>query len=497
MPIQRLARHSVERRWSATLIKNIGRTSGIHIPQDMFLNAYKRSRVQWESTRVSKDLFYLAARAQSRDVTEARILDSSVYQAFRLADLLFTSSSTDCSDKRDKIFACIGMAGVYSPRLAGSLVTEYGSTWEDLYIHVSATILLNAKSLNVLAFVPDALSNTNIGLPTWALNFDLEAKSLPFWTGVTNDRQSPNVFGDLHRPTPMFSIAGSCLSCSGAYFDSIKSAESWHDDAGEDFRPLDLLRFARLMPSSILGRSRVDALWRAYILDGIHNRPIADASIQTSFMIFLLCRFAMSLFPAIPLWAGPHSKKHQKLLKDEFIELFGELLVPDTPESNSRQSRQSRKKETRKAMKIVRRYVYGRKLMRRMETPATRLSKRLTSLMYWHYRKLSSTGHLLDQFDLYYNEFVQACAVGQNRLFLTNSGFCGAGSHRCKSGDQIWCLDTAHSPYLLRPTGKFSADGKRPQFYLVGECYVLDFMDGRMMKPKYGVVDNFKDIEIV
>ncbi|KAH7371464.1 hypothetical protein BKA64DRAFT_550256, partial [Cadophora sp. MPI-SDFR-AT-0126] len=59
------------------------------------------------------------------------------------------------------------------------------------------------------------------------------------------------------------------------------------------------------------------------------------------------------------------------------------------------------------------------------------------------------------------------------RLYLTEKGYLGLGPESTAVGDQVFMLQSARVPFVLRD----NADGS---FELIGETYVHEFMDGRM-----------------
>ncbi len=68
-------------------------------------------------------------------------------------------------------------------------------------------------------------------------------------------------------------------------------------------------------------------------------------------------------------------------------------------------------------------------------------------------------------------------------LFRTTGGLMGVCNGPCRPGDGVWCIREAHVPFVLRGDG----EGVR----LVGACFVLDFMQGKMAR------DEAVDIAIV
>ena len=66
-------------------------------------------------------------------------------------------------------------------------------------------------------------------------------------------------------------------------------------------------------------------------------------------------------------------------------------------------------------------------------------------------------------------------------------GFLGLGPCSIPEGDEIWMLENALVPFILRK------EEHRENYTLVGEAYLHDFMQGEMLTPEFmeriGVVD--------
>jgi hypothetical protein len=79
------------------------------------------------------------------------------------------------------------------------------------------------------------------------------------------------------------------------------------------------------------------------------------------------------------------------------------------------------------------------------------------------------------------------------RLFRTSAGFLGMGSRRVRSGDEVWLIAGAPTPFLLRPVTVESGKVSK-KFELLGEAYVHGIMKGEAVK---GRESNIERIELV
>jgi hypothetical protein len=78
------------------------------------------------------------------------------------------------------------------------------------------------------------------------------------------------------------------------------------------------------------------------------------------------------------------------------------------------------------------------------------------------------------------------------RLFRTSNGFLGMGSRRVRSGDEVWLIGGAPTPFLLRPVSGQDGVGIK-KFELLGEAYVHGIMYGEAAKG----IDDIEGIELV
>ena len=65
---------------------------------------------------------------------------------------------------------------------------------------------------------------------------------------------------------------------------------------------------------------------------------------------------------------------------------------------------------------------------------------------------------------------------GLDRLFRTKKGYMGVSRGPCQKGDQVWAVRNAHVPFVLRE------NSSSVSFELVGTCFILDKMQGEMIR---------------
>jgi hypothetical protein len=76
------------------------------------------------------------------------------------------------------------------------------------------------------------------------------------------------------------------------------------------------------------------------------------------------------------------------------------------------------------------------------------------------------------------------------RLYLTEDRHLGLGPQSAEAGDEVWLVDGAQVPFILRPVDRI-----KQTFTLVGETYVHGFMNGEMLD--WGGIGEEKRIVIV
>lgn len=63
----------------------------------------------------------------------------------------------------------------------------------------------------------------------------------------------------------------------------------------------------------------------------------------------------------------------------------------------------------------------------------------------------------------------------QRQLFRTEAGYLGLGPLSLAAGDEVWIINGARTPFILRPVAD---EGIKVAFELVGECYIHGVMNG-------------------
>ena len=79
--------------------------------------------------------------------------------------------------------------------------------------------------------------------------------------------------------------------------------------------------------------------------------------------------------------------------------------------------------------------------------------------------------------------------VAHRGLFSTTNGLIGQCHIAAEPGDQVWLLQYAHVPFVMRPTSKTG------EHILIGECYVQGGMHGELIKQ--GIAEEMQDVVIV
>lgn len=385
------------------------------------------------------------------------------YGAFNTAtvytEFLWRCSSHEVTDLRDYFFA------IYS-----LVVTIVGSEDEDfakidysveapaIYQRVAELCIRNVPSLAFLSIVQD---NTSIEEPGQWIDYwgnrmspDIIMPSLPSWVprlaatvlkgkksrvGLDRTPNSAPMYKTVFVPgaCPLRQISGGVLSLKGRLLGSVSACTFPTNTFKEQF--LDLIMS---LPQSIRGVPAIEALWRSIVFDQERcNHPAPDDM--------------------------------GECLHDFLLHIF--LPPPDTPETTTRQ----------KFQRIG-------QVARRLNNGSMSLPDISPGDPRYHY--LAHT-NLHDQANQKELGIVKARvdrmtleAYWDWEFFMTDAGDIGRGSAAQRVGDQIWVLENARVPFMLRPSGR----GDQKTYTLVEECFVFGIMNGELLNSGDLVFENLQ-----
>ena len=364
-----------------------------------------------------------------------------------LYECLNTVRSLNSKVQHDKVY---GVIGIFS-KICGKNVDDllrpmYDLTVQEVFTRVTWLLLRELPSLCVLSSVEDDSKERIQGLPSW----------VPDWTkAITNNSLasmlSPScnacLVPDAHQGYRK--AMNSLLVLHGGFFDTIAAfAESPQvteagDIARKDKGPIVSLRSAFDLCSngpvaSSHGQSTWDMLWRTLIADRtskLVNFPVAADCFEYH-IVAVLAMYKATF--------GADASYSRTLLRLQHFQELNNVTEPT---------------------KLI----------------IDCLAAMLEDNVQVEQANFIMKGHLA--FSMLSGELSV-----RRRLFRTKDGHLGLGPHSMKKDDQIWLMDGAHYPFLLRPTPDEDV------FTFVGDLYLHGHMNGEMLRDN--LRDRFKHVTI-
>lgn len=357
----------------------------------------------------------------------------------------------EASDLHDKIYGVLGVAKRFLPSSMENPITpDYCQEVEKVYRSVSSLMVEHIPILSVLSFVEDHSERRIQCLPSWSPDYGSLSNAAPLVTltrsnnSVLFDASGALGLGRLQR-----SIYGPVLTLPGKQFDTVSGvcipmeeliSEHWIEPIFEICLGLDEM----YEPTC---QDRLEVLWRTIILDTVIypwanqvSHP-AEATIVTQFCDWVLFQCA------------------QKMVS------FGK-----TQEESTYLSIVSRRNEA-----------FRNSLVNLPSTQQVAEYAKLTKNLQIDMTDSKSTvkPDWMTRVSEFHRTFLlQACG---RCLFLTSQKNFGLGPKSMQEGDEVWLLQGAPIPFILR----LRQDEQR--YTLVGEAYVHGFMHGEMLD-----IPNFK-----
>ena len=375
----------------------------------------------------------------------------SSYYSFNVGtvflEIFYRNCMLQCSDPRDMIFGILGIIENIMERLpelrdAHPIAVDYSKTKViELYQAVVKRCIETIPDLDILSLVQDFSRRSISGLPSWIPDF----YGMPGYVmekRLELDRRQPKTpqynvaFNSKSVPIHRF-VIGNELQLKGCYSGKII-------DCGVDFAAEDstitagdiltsLLRICNALPTVLRDRQyRVQALWRTIVSDseGI-SRP-APAELSACFHDWIL-------------WLLFSLRASEKDWPARFYTICGEL---------TKLFEQSQCKDSLPDVSMD--SIWWK-----------RLNDASTWNAYHHYKEYLRIESTL--------RFQSAAVLHHLVLFRTTEGDIGYGPTSSSLDDQIWVLENARVPFILRPTANASS------LAVVGECYLHGVMDGQLL----------------
>ncbi|KAH7403173.1 heterokaryon incompatibility protein-domain-containing protein [Cadophora sp. MPI-SDFR-AT-0126] len=381
-----------------------------------------------------------------------------------LQKLLLDTRPYSATDSRDKIFGVLGIAQKALPSdMEMPLRPDYspGSTAQSAFASIATLLLEKLPRLSNLSHVEDKGSRRVAGLPSWVPDYTSTLMPVPL-TSIRGENFDFDCCPDDGLPKTQHTIDGSSLSLNGAPFDRVSevAVPMWDIIKSSDISSCLTLCKGIKQPYLDTNQDAGEVLWRTMIANSHNSEPATD-TMSGVFNIWAQNRLAAKMTPEIMVRDATGAitsnvKLDEALLRSQLSSLqalhdasIGKLSLPT-------------------------------------------VDAVLTSARQMHHFKLqdfvSQGNNILDPNDPFPTAAEQLNRIERNaaafhtalsptmpfrRLYLTEKGYLGLGPESTAVGDQVFMLQSARVPFVLRD----NADGS---FELIGETYVHEFMDGRM-----------------
>lgn len=348
------------------------------------------------------------------------------------------------SDARDKVYSILGLAERCTSRCVRTpIVASYKIDTDELYVLVARKLLRSLPVLSVLS-AAEASDCGHLELPSW----------VPDWT-----RPGPNgnylgwadVMGE-----PIFDCsrvdAGSGHVCSvsnrqlllcGASFDTVVDISDSMDVVVTTHQIQSLLRVCSGLKDTYFpsAQNRVEVLWRTLIADWTGSEHPAPLGVTSAFYDWICAMVS----------AGIYVRRSRGESLDKYIDELG--VLDDLGSQSDEKLLPSKRQVLAKAE-----YVWAE-----LEQYASRKDDEVMDFVQ------NGDGEAM----LFGQRLSTVC--GSRRLYRTAGGYLGLGPKATRKGDEVWLLEGARVPFLMR------IDFERDAQVLIGETYLHGFMHGEMM----------------
>lgn len=367
-----------------------------------------------------------------------------------LHECLTSIRSLDSKWGHDKIY---GVLGIFSKICGGNghkldelVQPNYDLSAQKVFTQVAWLLLRELPSLCVLSSVEDASARRLKGLPSW----------VPDWTSaITN-----NSLVSLLSPSANASIvsdgyqgyrklADSLLTLNGGFFDAVA-------DVAESPQTSKILN-----PDK---RQRVPVICLRSVFDVCMNGPVTSSHGQSIWEMLWRTMIAdrTSTLVNLPV-AG-----------DYFSFYISQLL-------STHKAKYGADKLYTRTLRQLKRF----QGLNNIDSPSEFIIDFFAAM-------LEDDVHVPQAEPVQKGHLAFAMLAGlvsiRRRLFRTNNGHLGMGPLSMRKDDQIWLMDGAHYPFLLRRTAKENV------FTFVGDLYLHGHMNGEMLQD--GLRDRFKHVTI-
>ncbi|KAK0649712.1 heterokaryon incompatibility protein-domain-containing protein [Cercophora newfieldiana] len=359
------------------------------------------------------DLTQFLTRTLGGDTPQRRYLALACYLLTRLRDCQVTQ-------KRDHVYAMLRLLGTSTPDEMPKkmkIIPKPAKTFStaDVYRETTQLMIENLSTLPVLALKEDLAVHTDPALPSWVPDFSYPYVPVSIsWLGLGGrfHLSNPTKAPDLSRRR----VEGNTLILPGSRLATIMAVCPTFSEMvrAVNLIPLIELGARAAQPYFHTGQDRLDVLWRTCIADSGPEETgsvyPAPSAMRPGFQSWLEWWLAMGLNKLAP--RSPPAMAYTRAIQSATLSL----------ENGTRN------------------IITGIESIMQRGNGARTLQERETLT-----REYRAKGQ---EFSSAYDTVAQF-----RRLFLTDDGHLGVGLRSCAVGDQVWLLDGAQTPFLLREWG--------------------------------------------
>jgi hypothetical protein len=215
-----------------------------------------------------------------------------------LLHLLNANRIAACSNLRDKIYAILGIANVYfDMRISEYIRPDYLISVEKLYTTITAQILNHSRFLDPVSFVEHRRSVAmSSKLPSWVPDYSSVNRRYPLMLLCDSIHPFDASSSSGSSTQYLREVSGSILTCLGARFDTV------HDVCPVDmteslgwYNIWPLLEFCAGLPPVINGCSRLETMWRTFIVDTAEGTCPAPTTLERNFRAKVASHIGMAM----------------------------------------------------------------------------------------------------------------------------------------------------------------------------------------------------------
>jgi hypothetical protein len=387
--------------------------------------------------------------------------------------LLKEFRATECSDRRDKVYALLGLAYYkHEKRNRDSKLKEdlipvnYEKyTTSDIYRHLAILALEHLDSLYLLSFVEAQVLSSIPNLPSWAPDFTVTFGGLFLPSLAPSADRMFRVWGQsypyVHRPE----VSGKELKLWGTKIDTIDGDSGAFGGPIRAYKGLKSLSGLHLCLPDVHrepSMTRVAALmWTALRRDPDHLGDQSGNSLESitlGFHNLLLSNIAAELW-----YAGTQGQEveaaHCKQVETLLSQFQPEIKAGEVPSIES----------------ILK---FKDLIATRNSTSASTSSKQSATKKFFDCQASQAA----------YFHFAERGLKGR-QLSRTKQGVLGLFPLGIEEDDEIWMLHGGDVPFVLQPCFD--------KYRLVGDCYLHGYMHGEKLEEDPNLADKIQPIVLV